>query len=463
MSRLHSVSYLALALVIVAALTLGAAGGAVAGGLAGFTYADARAVSTGPGALARPVSWAGTVPVQPADLAVQQGTKPTEPGVVNATDAEDQLLEQLYQRINQSVVNIAVTSKVSQSSVIPNLPNIPGLPNPFGRGQGQGQGQQNFTQQAEGSGWVYDTEGDIVTNNHVVDGADRITVTFYDDRSVTAKLVGADPDSDLAVIKVDPKGLDLKPLAMGKSQDVRVGQKVVAIGNPFGLEGTMTTGIISALGRSLPAGSANGAGARYTIPDIIQTDAAINPGNSGGVLLNTAGEMIGVTSAIESPVRANSGVGFAIPSRIVGMVVPVLIQSGKVEHPWIGISGTTLNPQLNQAMNLAADQRGVLVVDVTKGGPADKASMQGSSKSVDIDGEQVKVGGDLIVGIDDQKVLKFDDLLTYLLYNAKVGQNITLKVMRDGKPQDVTISLAPRPAQSARVQTQNDNGSDQNP
>ncbi len=430
MSRLPSTPNFVLALIVVVALTLSATAGVFAGGLTG------PALTTQPSA-----STALTVP-QTTALTVR-------PGAVNAIDAEDQLLEELYQRISPSVVNIAVTSKVSAASVIPNMPNIPGLPSPFGQGQGQGQGQQDFTQQAEGSGWVFDKLGDIVTNNHVVENADQITVTFYDDRSVTAKLVAADPDSDLAVIRVDPTGLDLQPLTLGRSQDLLVGQRVIAIGNPFGLQGTMTIGIVSALGRSLPAGSSsNTTGARYTIPDIIQTDAAVNPGNSGGPLLDATGNVVGVTSAIESPVRANSGVAFAIPSRIVGMIVPALIQDGKVEHPSIGISGSTLNPQLAQAMDLPADQRGVLVASVTSGSPAEKSSLQGSAKSVDIDGTQAKVGGDIIVGIDGQKVQKFDDLLTYLMYNTKVGQQVTLTILRDGKTQDVSLTLAPRPAQT---------------
>jgi serine protease Do len=416
MSTLRTIPNVLLAVLIVVALTIGAAGGVFAAGQAGFAPATALIV---------------------------------RPGAVNAAEDEDLLLSQLYQRVSPSVVNIAVTSKVSAASVIPNMPNIPGLPDPFGQGQGQGQGQQDFTQQAEGSGWVFDKLGHIVTNNHVVEGADRITVTFSDDRSVTAKLVAADPDSDLAVIKVDPTGLDLQPLTLGRSQDLKVGQRVIAIGNPFGLQGTMTVGIVSALGRSLPAGAAaNTTGSRYTIPDIVQTDAAVNPGNSGGPLLDTNGNVVGVTSAIESPVRANSGVAFAIPSRIVGMVIPALIETGKVEHPSIGISGTTLNPQLNQAMNLSADQRGVLVVNVTKGSPAEKSNLQSSSKTVDIDGGQAKVGGDVIVGIDDQTVLKFDDLLTYLQYNTKVGQQINLKLLRGNKTETVSLTLSARPAQT---------------
>ena len=208
----------------------------------------------------------------------------------------------------------------------------------------QGQQPQQQYQSALGSGFVWDQNGDIVTNNHVVSGADKIEVTFSDGTIVPATLVGADPDSDLAVIKVDVPADKLHPVQLGDSSAVKVGQLAIAIGNPFGLEGTMTTGIISAVGRSLPAN--DNSTQSYTIPDVIQTDAPINPGNSGGVLVDVQGQVLGVTSAIESPVRASAGVGFAIPSAIVNNVVPALIKDGKYVHSWLGISGTTLVPDL---------------------------------------------------------------------------------------------------------------------
>ncbi len=323
--------------------------------------------------------------------------------------------------------------------------------------------------QGEGSGFVWDRQGHIVTNNHVVSGARRITVTFADGTTAPAAVVGTDPDSDLAVIKVDPTVTKLQPVTVGDSTQVKVGQFVVAIGNPFGLEGSMTFGIVSALGRTLPAGGESALasqGSTYTIPDIIQTDAPVNPGNSGGVLLDLNGNLIGVPSAIESPVRASSGVGFAIPSAIVKKIVPELIQNGKYVHPWIGISGTTLTTEVARAMGLAATQRGALVVDVVKGGPADNAGLIGSTRQATVDGQSVRVGGDVITAIEGQPVRRFEDLVTYLARYGKVGQAVKLTLLRDGKETSVTLTLAARPTAQQATQTrarENDQAQPQQP
>ena len=248
-------------------------------------------------------------------------------------------LENIYSAVSPSVVNIQVVRKVAAGDITTDSQQLPGFPffsNP------QGQQPQDQFQSALGSGFVWDQQGHIVTNNHVVNGADQIEVTFSDGTIVPAELVGADPDSDLAVIKVDVPAEQLQPVQMANSTAVKVGQMAIAIGNPFGLEGTMTTGIISAVGRSLPTNEFSGQS--YTIPDIIQTDAPINPGNSGGVLVDSQGQVLGVTTAIESPVRANAGIGFAVPSAIVKNVVPALIEDGKYVHTWLGISGTDLIP-----------------------------------------------------------------------------------------------------------------------
>jgi S1-C subfamily serine protease len=213
----------------------------------------------------------------------------------------------------------------------------------------------------------------------------------------------------------------------------------------------MTVGIISALGRSLPAGTANAQEPTYTIPDIIQTDTPINPGNSGGVLLDDQGRVIGVTAAIESPVQASSGIGFAIPSAIVQQVVPALITTGHYAHSWLGISGTSLTPELAQAMNLTSDQRGALVVDVAPGSPAAKAGLRGSDRQVTIAGEQARDGGDVIVAVNGQPVQGFDDLVAYLARNTTVGQTITLTVLRQGKEETRSVTLAARPAVDAQV------------
>ncbi|RME48191.1 MAG: PDZ domain-containing protein [Chloroflexi bacterium] len=292
---------------------------------------------------------------------------------------------------------------------------------------------------------MWNKDGYIVTNNHVVEGADRISVTFHDGTTVAGRVVGTDPDSDLAVVKVDVPAEQLQPVRIADSTQVKVGQLAVAIGNPFGLQGTMTVGIVSAVGRLLPIESGGTQGPHYSIPDVIQTDAPINPGNSGGVLVDDQGRVIGVTSAIISPVRASAGIGFAIPSAIVQKVVPTLIKTGHYEHPWIGISGISLNPDLAKAMDLKADQRGALVVDVVPGSPADKAGLHGSDRQVTIEGEQVRVGGDVIVAVDGQSVDGFDDLITYLARSTEVGQTVTLTVLRHGKTETVKVTLAARP------------------
>ncbi len=350
-------------------------------------------------------------------------------------------LEQIYTTVSPSVVNIRVVEKVAPSDT--GTLQIPGFPF-FNVPQGQGQQQQPQFQSALGSGFVWDQNGDIVTNNHVIAGADKIEVTFSDGTTVPAKLVGADLDSDLAVVKVDVPATQLHPVQMGDSNAVKVGELAIAIGNPFGLEGSMTTGIISAVGRDLPADE--NAAQSYTIPDIIQTDAPINPGNSGGVLIDTQGQVLGVTSAIESPVRASAGVGFAIPSKIVNNVVPALISTGKYVHTWLGISGTSLTPDLATAMKLDASQRGALVEDVSPNSPAEKAGLHGSNQQVTIEGQQVNVGGDVITAVDNQKVLQMDDLIAYLESNTKVGQTVTLTVLRDGKQQTLDVTLEARPA-----------------
>ncbi len=230
---------------------------------------------------------------------------------------------------------------------------------------------------------------------------------------------------------------------MADSTQVEVGNLAVAIGNPFGLDGTMTVGFVSALGRSLPVTSGAMATSTYSIPDIIQTDAPINPGNSGGVLVDDEGRVIGVPTAIESPVQANAGIGFAIPSVIVQKVVPVLILDGRYAHPWLGISGTSLRSDMAEAMDLAADQRGVLVVEVVDGSPAAAAGLRGSDRQVE--GQEILVGGDVIAAINGEPVGQFGDLVTYLARNTSVGETVTLTVVRDGQEETVRVTLAARP------------------
>ncbi|MCD6356647.1 MAG: PDZ domain-containing protein [Anaerolineaceae bacterium] len=353
----------------------------------------------------------------------------------------------IYEKVLPSVVSISVTKTVSgQGFKMPELPfdfNFPQQDKPY-----------EYQQRAAGSGFVWDTEGHIVTNNHVIDGSDSIRVNFSDGKSATAELVGADADSDLAVLKVDLPKSELVPITVIDSTKVRVGQIAVAIGNPFRLESSMTTGIISGIGRSLPVGSNDERGLYYTIPDVIQTDAAINPGNSGGVLVDINGGLIGVTTAIESPVRANSGVGYVIPSIIVKKIVPILIKDGKFEQPWIGISGRDMIPEFADLMGLSPDQQGALVVDVTPGSPAEKAGLRGSSIEGTVDNTDVRVGGDVIIAADDTPINDFEDLVAFLARYTIVGQRITLTVIRDGKEENVELTLAPRPGSKSSKESE---------
>ena len=388
---------------------------------------------------------ANPAPVQPAPT---KALSAPAAGTVQSGGSSDLLaayqgtLENIYTTVSPSVVNIRVVQAVAGSNTT--TQQIPGFPF-FNLPQGQQQAPQQY-QTALGSGFVWDQSGDIVTNNHVVSGADKIEVTFSDGTIVPATLVGADPDSDLAVIKVSVSADKLHPVTLADSTAIKVGELAVAIGEPFGLEGSMTTGIISAVGRSLPADQT--AAQSYTIPDVIQTDAPINPGNSGGVLVDAAGHVVGVTSAIDSPVRASAGVGFAIPSSIVNNVVPALITNGKYVHTWLGISGASLVPELATAMNLDAGQRGALVEEIMPNSPAEKAGLQGSNKQVTIEGQNAIVGGDVITAIDNQPVLQMDDLIAYLADSTKVGQTVTLTILRNGKQQTVDVTLAARPSSS---------------
>jgi S1-C subfamily serine protease len=336
----------------------------------------------------------------------------------NSLAGVEAALESIYARTNPSVVNIRVLLPAS-------------LSNPGGG--------------ALGSGFVWDTQGNLVTNNHVVDGATRITVTFYDGTTVEASLVGADSDSDLAVIKVNTNAVQLQPVTMADSTQLKVGQLAIAIGNPFGLQGTMTVGFVSGLGRLLPANE-NAVGPTYSIPDVIQTDAAINPGNSGGVLLDDTGKVIGVTSSIATTSGTSAGVGFAIPSAIVQQVVPALIKTGHYDHPYLGISVVSLNPDLAGAMNLPPNQRGALVETVTSGSPADKAGLKASQTPVTINGQQVSVGGDVIIAYNDLLVKSSDDLVTFLARSGSVGQTVTLTALRGGKQIQVQVTLGVRPS-----------------
>ncbi len=381
---------------------------------------------------------AGAAQAQPAPTAAPQPTVAVPDSAGEVLAALEATLQRLYTQVNPSVVNLRVVRRVAGFGTI-ELP----FELPFG----QDTPQTPQTSQALGSGFVWDDQGHIVTNNHVVAGAGRIHVTFYDGTTVEATLVGSDPYSDLAVLKVDVPAEQLRPLPLAAGEEVKVGDLCAAIGNPFGLEGTMTVGFVSAVGRTLPTESTTAQGGSYSIPDVIQTDAPINPGNSGGALVNDAGQLIGVTTAIESTSGSSAGVGFAVPATIVQKVVPALIETGRYEHPWLGISGTSLTPDLAEAMGLPAGQRGALVLSTVADGPAAKAGLRGSSTQATIDGQDVQVGGDVIVAIDGTAVQDMDTIISYLANHTSVGQVVTLTVLRQGQETPVPVTLGVRPAQ----------------
>jgi len=335
-----------------------------------------------------------------------------------AADEVDALLENIYQRANPAVVNIDVA------------------------------GGADLTEFGSGSGFVIDTDGHIVTNNHVVEGADEIDVTFADGTVAVAKVIGRDTYSDLAVIKVDLAADKLAPLTLGDSDQTKVGQRVVAIGNPFGLVGTMTVGIISGKGRTLPADSPTG-GTSFSNPDILQTDAAINPGNSGGPLLNSNGDVIGVNAAIrtDGTNRANSGVGFAIPSNTVKRVATQLMKEGQVSYPYLGVSVDSnhfTTGELAAALKVPVKQ-GVLIASVVNGGPAERAGLKGGDRQVVVRGIPVRAGGDILIAIDGDPINSFDEMIAYLAAKKLVGQTVTVTIMRGTDTLQVPVTLDERP------------------
>jgi len=328
------------------------------------------------------------------------------------TSAEETQLIDLYARINNSVVSILVQI-----------------------------GDQGFSQ---GSGFVFDAEGHVVTNQHVVEGATAIEVDFPSGLKLRGEVIGTDPDADLAVIALQGVTEPLTPLPLADSDQIRVGQRVVAIGNPFGLAGTMTVGIISGLGRTLSSNRVTEDGTSYTAPDIIQTDAAINPGNSGGPLINLAGEVIGINKALESQTGTNSGVGFAIASNTVRQVVPYLIAEGRFVYPYLGISssGDDLTLYVQELLGLS-QATGAYVSAVVPGGPAEQGGLRGDSATAE--DTSFAGDGDLIVAVDGQQVRQFSDLMSYLINHTRPGQAVTVSVLRDGAPLDLTVTLGERP------------------
>lgn len=371
--------------------------------------------------------------VQPAPVVVAPIT--SDQKSVAAIMPEQELLAALYDQASPSVVNIQVTLTAATQQLGPSQESPFPFPFPFPFGQGNGQQPQEAQPaRAEGSGFVYDADGHIVTNNHVVAEADpdNIIVNFANGEWAKANLIARDPAADLAVLQVTPpSNMTLTPLKLAPQDSLRVGYSVVAIGSPFGLDETMTTGVVSALGRSMPTNESGNGAPTYSLPDLIQTDTAINPGNSGGPLLNLKGEVVGVNFAINSPVRANAGVGFAIPVAVVDKVVPALIKDGAYHYAYLGIAGQTITAPLAEAKKLADNTLGVYVGEVNATGPAGKAGLQSD---------------DIITGIDQQPVYRFEDLLSYLFNNTAPEQKVTLHLNRGGKETTLDVTLGERPS-----------------
>ena len=370
----------------------------------------------------------------------------------------------LYEEINPSVVYIYVGKAADKSSTDYNIdeydfgeiwPEFERFFRDYGRENDREEKEEPKEQEPQltygsGTGFVWDEEGHIVTNNHVIENAVEITVTYSDGIQRDAKVIGADPDSDLAVLEVENPKEGLTPVTVGDSAVLKPGDLAAAIGNPLGQTGTMTQGIISALGRSYAVGG-DGNG-NYTIPDVIQTDASINPGNSGGVLINVDGEVVGVVMAFSSYSYSSAGIGYAIPSNLVKRVVPSLIENGEYLHPWIGMSGIALTPAINEQLELDHDQRGAYIQNITAGSPADKAGIRGGDEDLEIEkGAYIKVGGDIITKIEDRDVKGMDDIIAYLSSNTSIGDTITLHALRDGEELDIELTLAARPNAAQRA------------
>jgi S1-C subfamily serine protease len=337
-----------------------------------------------------------------------------------ASDSNEGIsVHEIYQRDAEGVAFISAQVVQSSESV-------------FGFPQ-----QQQST--ATGSGFLIDDEGHIITNAHVVDGAKSVTVQLGDGDPQDAEIVGADPSTDIAVLKVDDTQ-GVNPLPLGDSSNVQVGDPVVAIGNPFGLDRTVTTGIVSALQRQIQA--PNG----FSISDVIQTDAAINPGNSGGPLIDAAGQVIGINSQIESQSGGNVGIGFAVPIKTAADVVSQLEDGGEIHRAYLGITGGDITPDIAQALNLPVDQ-GVLVEQVLNGGPADDAGINGATGQATIGGQTVPIGGDIITKVDGKEVTGMDEVIS-AVNSHKPGDELTLTVSREGQQRDVTVKLGDRPAQA---------------
>jgi 2-alkenal reductase len=294
--------------------------------------------------------------------------------------------------------------------------------------------------QGAGSGFIYDDSGHIVTNNHVVENAGFVMVVFHDGKREEAEVVGLDPDSDLAVIRVEQLPDNVTPLPVGNMDQVDPGDWVIAIGNPFGLNSSMTIGIVSAVGRTIPSGTTP-----FAIPRAIQTDAAINPGNSGGPLLNLEGQVIGVNAQIASGTGSNAGVGFSIPADIIRRVIPALIEVGEFQWSWLGVRGTSVNFFIREANDLSVEQ-GAYLLEVVPGSPAAIGGLEGGTELETVEGLEVPTGGDVIIEADDTPIESYSDLQIYIA-EQEPGTTVTFSVLREGEIEEISVELAPRPEQ----------------
>lgn len=369
--------------------------------------------------LAPPTPPSSDMPIQVTQVPATVPPPVVVPGNTALRDLETQV-EAVYEAVGNSVVNIAVTT-IAYDYFFNAVP-----------------------QEGSGSGFVYDSNGHIVTNFHVIEEAERIQVTFADGTTFLSEVIGSDPTYDLAVLKIDANDYPLRPVSLGESNVLRVGQFVVAIGNPFGLEQTVTFGVISSLGRVIESPDQ-----RY-IGEAIQTDAAINPGNSGGPLINLQGQVIGVNAQIVSPSRASAGIGFAIPVDTVRRVIPQLISNGRYAHSWMGIRflPVGLNEQLSEefrSFGFEVPDRGLLITSVDNNSPAEKAGLKGATRAVNTQYGQVELGGDVILAIDGNGIKSGEDLIAYLETNTSPGETIDVTVSRNLEEFIIPVVLGERP------------------
>ena len=347
--------------------------------------------------------------------------------------AQEEVMARIYETVLPSVVRITVRQRVDGGPDSRGVPDVPGFRFP--------DLPEDFFERGEGSGFVWDEQGHIVTNNHVIRDAARVTVVFADRTEIEARVLGTDPDSDLAVLELEEPKDGARPVTLADSDALRVGQMAVAIGNPFGQEFTMTSGIISALGRTIRSGSSP-----FTTTEVVQTDAPINPGNSGGPLLDRQGRVVAVTTQIISRSGVSAGIGLSVPINTAKQVIPALIEDGHYEYSWLGITGTTLSPEVAEQMDLPRETGGVLVIQVADDSPAERAGLSGSDSTVTIERAQYPMGGDIIVAIDGTAIPLMNDLIAFLTGNTRPDDKVVLEIIRDGeKREQLEVTLGKRP------------------